>query len=183
MPLVDPISRKAYIAEWKRLARRKRGLQKQGRKEYTPEQKAFAKLMHKAWAKVYYKKYSERNLVSYLYTAAKRRAKDREQEFNIDKSDIIIPELCPYLGIPFQLVDRKRENQKRAAWPTLDRIDNRHGYIKGNIQVISHQANTMKSNASIEELITFAESVLRLHKNEMLDTRCGNRDLQQGEPI
>jgi len=164
MSLKDPIARNEYIAAWKRESRRKRGLQKQGRKPNTLEQTFAAKVQRKVWAKTYYKKYGERNLVSYLYMAAKRRAKDKEQEFDIDKTDIVIPILCPYLNIPLQMVDRKRKNQKRAAWPTLDRIDNQCGYIKGNVQVISHQANTMKSNASIDELITFAEAVLRIHK-------------------
>lgn len=47
MSIVDPIARKAYIAEWKRLARRKRGLQKQGRKPYTEEEKVLADIKNK----------------------------------------------------------------------------------------------------------------------------------------
>jgi len=34
----------------------------------------------------------------------------------------------------------------------LDRIDNNKGYIKDNVWVISRKANTIKNNASLEEL-------------------------------
>ena len=36
--------------------------------------------------------------------------------------------------------------------PTLDRIDNTNGYIKGNVQWLSRKANQMKSNATLKEI-------------------------------
>ena len=36
--------------------------------------------------------------------------------------------------------------------PSLDRIDGAKGYVKGNVRVISHRANMLKNDATIEEL-------------------------------
>ena len=49
------------------------------------------------------------------------------------------------------------------AAPSLDRIDPLKGYVKGNIQVISTKANTMKNNATQDELVRFAEAVLKMY--------------------
>jgi hypothetical protein len=39
-----------------------------------------------------------------------------------------------------------------ASSPSLDRIDSSKGYVKGNVRVISHRANLLKNNATVEEL-------------------------------
>ena len=96
---------------------------------------------------------------AYMLIHARARAKRNGIEFNIEKSDIVIPEFCPYLGVKIKGVLEK--DFKRS--PSLDRIDPEKGYIKGNVQVISNRANTMKSNASVEELILFANNILKRH--------------------
>ena len=127
------------------------------------------------------KKYKEDNEIDYaehsanyrikhpervLCSMAKRRAKDKGLEFNIDKTDIDIPIICPILGIPIVKVYTKGKNTGPTSnSPSLDRIDNSKGYVKGNVRVISHKANTMKHNASPIELIRFAEWVLFNFKN------------------
>jgi hypothetical protein len=93
----------------------------------------------------------------YLWYGARRRAKEKGLDFNIDIEDIIIPTCCPYLGHPLKLV---QSGQARFDSATLDRIDSSKGYIKGNIQVISRRANMMKNDASAEELIVFALKIL-----------------------
>ena len=77
----------------------------------------------------------------------KERAKEKNIPFNIDVSDIIIPKKCPVFG--FDLVIGTKDKQKS---PSLDRIIPEKGYVKGNIIVVSLKANTMKSNATIEEI-------------------------------
>lgn len=93
-----------------------------------------------------------------MWRRAKNRAKEQSINFNIDVSDINIPILCPILGIPL------KENKGRPGAykdsPSLDKIIPNDGYVKGNVQVISQQANQMKFNATKEELITFANYIL-----------------------
>lgn len=64
-----------------------------------------------------------------MWKAARKRAAERGLEFNIEESDIIIPEICPILEVPFQFGTRNNYDYS----PSLDRIDNTKGYIKGNI--------------------------------------------------
>jgi hypothetical protein len=90
-----------------------------------------------------------------LLQQAHYRAKTRNIPFDIELSDIIIPEICPILGLPL----KKSIDGNRDFSPSLDRIDNTKGYIKGNIQVISSKANTMKHNANKEDLINFSNWV------------------------
>jgi hypothetical protein len=86
--------------------------------------------------------------VYYMYNDARKRAKKMGLEFNIEESDIIIPEFCPILGIPmFHGKGKLSQNS-----PSLDRIDNSKGYLKDNIAVISYKANRYKSDMSLDIL-------------------------------
>jgi len=113
------------------------------------------------WSARYYKKAKETNPELFMFKQAKHRSLDkaREMEFNIELKDIVIPELCPYLQVPFVLLDPQLA-------PSLDRIDSTKGYVKGNIQVITRLANIMKNNATIEQLVQFAKGVLVVHSKE-----------------
>jgi hypothetical protein len=108
--------------------------------------------------------YKERNPGKVLFNSAKRRAKDKNFEFNIEETDINMPAMCPILDIPILKV--YTEGKKSGPTPnsaSLDRIDNNKGYVKGNVQVISHLANTMKASATEEQLIKFANWILKTY--------------------
>lgn len=91
---------------------------------------------------------------------AKHRAKKYNLCFNIEKTDIIIPEYCPILKLKLlPSFEKSKDNS-----PTLDRINCNKGYIKGNIQVISRKANIMKSNANKKELLLFADWILKYYE-------------------
>lgn len=94
-----------------------------------------------------------------MFRRAKQRAKERGIDFDLDKSDVIIPEFCPILGIKLETFVGKSGGRPNS--PALDRIDNSKGYVKGNVVVISHLANMMKSSATQEELLTFADWVYK----------------------
>ena len=93
-----------------------------------------------------------------LYNQAKARARKCGIPFVLDRADIVVPKTCPILGIPFG-PNTGRGVGPWADSPSLDRIIPAHGYVKGNIQVISRRANTMKSDASPAELLAFANWV------------------------
>jgi hypothetical protein len=109
----------------------------------------------------YTRGYRENNLEKTILITVKHRAKRRGHEVNIEESDIKIPIICPILGLPIftDRVEGKKAGPSENS-PSLDRIDNTKGYVKGNVQVISHKANTMKGNASPQELIKFANWVI-----------------------
>lgn len=103
----------------------------------------------------------KRNIIHYLWFRAKQRAIKYGYEFNIEESDIIIPKICPILEVPIIL--GSKGNYEYTS--SLDRIDNSKGYIKGNIQVISKKANSMKNSATLEELQKFCTNILRYSLN------------------
>lgn len=85
-----------------------------------------------------------------LFYGARHRAKNSQVPFNLDIHDIVIPKACPLLGIPIFPSNSVRLSHPNS--PSLDRKDPRHGYVKGNVWVISYRANMIKSNASLDEL-------------------------------
>lgn len=97
-----------------------------------------------------------------MWRRAKARCKDSGREFSIAVGDIVIPAHCPILGMP--LVVKSGRSGGDPCSPSLDRIDSSKGYTKENIVVVSHLANMMKSSATPEELLLFAEWVFSTYK-------------------
>lgn len=75
------------------------------------------------------------------------RAKKNGIEFDLLPQDITIPATCPVLGIPLTRSGKQDDNA-----PSLDRIDNAKGYVRGNVVIVSWRANRLKSDATIAEL-------------------------------
>ncbi len=122
-------------------------------------QKYYIKNKDKFKEKLY--KWREDNHEKAILGRAKQRAKQKEFEFNLEAVDIVIPLKCPILDI--EIIRNKKGSPKENS-PSLDRIDNIKGYTKGNIMVISNKANTMKNNATPEELIKFAKWILKTYE-------------------
>jgi len=104
----------------------------------------------------YRKEWAKKNPHRQLLIHAKSRAKKKGIEFNIDLSDMTVPPVCPVFGTPFSYGERG----DCPDAPSLDRIDNSKGYVKGNVCVISNRANKVKGDASLSEL----EAVIRYMK-------------------
>lgn len=106
------------------------------------------------------KEWLSNNPITRIYFSSKQRAKKKGIEFTITKEDIVIPELCPILGI---LLKTKTGFGRQSEGISLDRIDPTKGYIPGNVWVISDLANRMKSNATKEQLLSFATGIIKLY--------------------
>ena len=90
-----------------------------------------------------------------IWENAKRRSKDKGLPFNLDVSDIVIPDICPVLGIPIK--PNTGNNFMNDNSPTLDKFIPAKGYVKGNVHVISWRANNLKSDGSPAEWIKIAK--------------------------
>ncbi len=91
----------------------------------------------------------------------RQNAKTRGIPFSISLADIPdLPKVCPVLKTPFI----------KGTWSaaSIDRINSNKGYIKGNIQIISRLANTMKLHATPEQLLLFAKYWLKLHRQGLI---------------
>lgn len=99
----------------------------------------------------------------------KSRAKKENIPFDLTLSYAvsIVTENCPALG--FKLSWAKRNGRQRNS-PSLDKINPELGYVEGNVMWLSNMANTMKQDASKEQLKKFADWILNGHNGNHKDT-------------
>lgn len=123
----------------------------------TPEWKARALSSAARWRKKNPERYRECRArwiadprKTMLY-ASKYRARKRGLEWDLRLDDIKMPTdgRCPVFGTALVVVRGRKVGPNS---PSLDRIDSSRGYVPDNIRVISYRANTLKSNATPEEI-------------------------------
>jgi hypothetical protein len=103
-----------------------------------------------------------RTQVRQMLRDAARRASGKSLNFDIDFDCIrpLVVSHCPVLGTPLQWSCCRGDSPvSLAGSPSLDRIDPTKGYVKGNVWIISHRANRIKSDATHEELKLVAKAV------------------------
>lgn len=92
-----------------------------------------------------------------------RRVKKRNKVYDITLGDLLTQwekqkGICPYTGIELvQAKDCSDEVMYRKA--SLDRIDSKLGYVKGNIQFTSASANYAKGTMTDEEMVEFCKLI------------------------
>lgn len=103
------------------------------------------------------------NPIKKMLTSARNRARQRGLDFDLTFDDLEWTGICPVFGIP--LVPGK--GRSNFASPSLDRIDNSKGYVKGNVIIVSLRANTIKNSATPEELTTVAKFYTDLQQRDL----------------
>lgn len=84
-----------------------------------------------------------------LWYSAKKRAEKAGLAFTIQVADVVIPKICPVLGIPLSISNTGRFVDSS---PSLDRRNNDFGYVPDNVEVISMRANRIMCDASLDEI-------------------------------
>lgn len=85
----------------------------------------------------------------HMMKRAEKRAKAKNLPFDLEVSDLIIPEVCPILGIKLEIGSGRGPSDSS---PSLDRIDPEKGYTKSNVMIISMKANKIKSDVLVEDI-------------------------------
>jgi len=134
-------------AEWHKKSNRDWVAQKRAE---NPEFRDSEKAAHKVYRKKNQQACQERTKAwahkrpgVYLFHNAKSRSRKYSLPFDITMADIVIPEVCPVLGIPIEATVRGRRGFHPNS-PSIDRIIPELGYVRGNVMVISNLANTLK---------------------------------------
>jgi hypothetical protein len=92
-----------------------------------------------------------RDPIKKLLRDLKTRAKKEGVPFNLKRDDIVIPKVCPILGVKLIAYGQEFKNRSNNS-ATMDRIVPSLGYVRGNVQVISFRANRLKNNATLDEI-------------------------------
>lgn len=103
-----------------------------------------------------------RNMKRRMLSSARRRARREGTPFNLTEDDINIPETCPALGIPLQ----RGVGGPRDGSPALDRFIPNRGYVRGNVAVISHRANSVKGTYTTDQLRS-GIAIAKLYDDQM----------------
>lgn len=106
--------------------------------------------------------YRQRHPTRIKLNSIRERARKKGLDFDLTKEDIVYPLICPILGIPIKIGKFKNQDNN----PSVDRIDNHKGYTRNNIRVISKRANSLKSNATIEELELILADMKRIQHDQ-----------------
>ena len=155
-------TREEYHLEW-------REKNKDRLKEYQKSYREANKERHLKWleenkekVRETQKTYIKNNFIKYCISDAKKRSKRKGLPFSLCEDDVTVPEICPILLLPLY----SGVGCKHDFSPSLDRIDNTRGYVKGNVQILSDLANRMKSSATPEQLLLFADWVYKTYGNK-----------------
>ena len=154
MPYKDPIARREYSQKYRQEKKEYYQKYRQENKEYYQEYNKKYYQENKEYYQKYEKEYYKEKPWVRMTIEAKKR---KHLPFNITSEYIksIWPKdnKCPALGIELKQGVIKVIDSS----PTLDRIDNSKGYIKGNVQIVCNLANRIMTSATADQVIQVGE--------------------------
>ena len=102
--------------------------------------------------------------LSLMLYRSRRRAEEKGLPHDLDYEYLqeIAPTHCPYSGVKLRWKIQTGSGIKQTNHPdspSLDRIDSSKGYVKGNVAIVAFRANTIKNNATEQELIQMGRRI------------------------
>ena len=108
----------------------------------------------------YRRNHRKKNPEKHMLYNAHARAKTTDIIFDLKLKDIVIPKICPVLKIPLFIGTGQPTNNS----PSIDKIIPELGYTPINIVIVSHRANSIKNNASFDEIKLIFNNYYNSHK-------------------
>jgi len=108
------------------------------------------------------------------YVRTSQSAKNRGIEFNLPFTsfkNIMRAKKCQYTGV---ILTEPKMNNPRPTDVTVERVDNKKGYVKGNVIAVCREANQIKgtwetndSYSKLKQIISSYEKIMkRMNKDE-----------------
>ena len=156
------------VKEWKKGEQNEQGWYFYNYKGYVKNDGYRALHWQKTW-ELY-----ERKRIQAIQTNKPKYCRDRGLDIDIEGLDglkylqSIFPKdyICPALGITMKWNNSPHQGDS----PSLDRLDPSKGYIRGNLAWISERANTMKHDATLEEVEALAKWLKKAYKKSGVQT-------------
>lgn len=128
--------------------------------------------------------YANRDPMLTRFKAKMSDARRKGIEFDLVFEEVVWPTHCPALGIELDYSYGYKRGTPYNS-PSFDRIDPTKGYIRGNTIIVSHLANSIKTNATVDELERVASFYRQLipqvgEPNAEEDHRVADHAVDQG---
>lgn len=96
--------------------------------------------------------WNRQNPYKSIFLCKKSGAKRGSIEFTLTFDNVVWNTHCPVLGLELDYTRRRKSRDTRPNSPSFDRVNPNLGYVPGNVIIVSHLANTIKSNATVDQL-------------------------------
>ena len=106
--------------------------------------------------------YYRNNRLKQKLRGVKSRCKKKNLKFDLQIENIIVPDICPVLGIPLEY---KNGKGPQPGSPSIDRIRPERGYVQDNVRIISNRANILKNNMTLEECKLILKDLEEIYKD------------------